>query len=155
MMLTLEQIEALMARMRALGIAELEYRHGDQQIRLVRDDDAAAPHPPPLAPPLAPTPAATRNGMGDKPAAAPEVIAATMYGQFYAAPAPDAAPFVGVGDRVAAGQPLYVLDVMKTLTRIEAEFACIIRETLCANGQAVEPGTPLFAVTRLDEARNG
>ncbi|NVN12798.1 acetyl-CoA carboxylase biotin carboxyl carrier protein [Nguyenibacter vanlangensis] len=147
MMLTLEQIEALMARMRALGIAELEYRHGDQQIRLVRDDDAAAPHTPP--------PAATRNGMGDKPAATPEVIAATMYGQFYAAPAPDAAPFVGVGDRVAAGQPLYVLDVMKTLTRIEAEFACIIRETLCANGQAVEPGTPLFAVTRLDEARNG
>ncbi|WP_342626999.1 biotin/lipoyl-containing protein [Nguyenibacter vanlangensis] len=151
MMLTLEQIEALMARMRALGIAELEYRHGDQQIRLVRDDDATAPHPPPLAPP----PAATRNGMGDKPAATPEVIAATMYGQFYAAPAPDAAPFVGVGDRVAAGQPLYVLDVMKTLTRIEAEFACIIRETLCANGQAVEPGTPLFAITRLDEARNG
>lgn len=146
MTVDLERITILMDRMHALGIAELEYTHGDNHIRLVRETSpaaAAGTMPAPLNMPVPPAPAS--------PAAPTScTIKATMYGQFYVSATPGGAPFVTEGSVVTQGQPLYILDVMKTLTRVEAEFPCTITAILCENGQAVEPGTELFAVERQD-----
>jgi acetyl-CoA carboxylase biotin carboxyl carrier protein len=72
-----------------------------------------------------------------------------MVGTFYAAPSPDSAPFVKVGDRVKKGQVVAVLEAMKIMNELEAEFDCEILEVLKSDGQAVEYDMPLYAVKKL------
>ena len=74
------------------------------------------------------------------------VVHAPVVGTFYRAGAPDAAPFVQVGDRVAPGDVLCVIEAMKLMNEIKAEFAGEVVEVLAENGQGVEYGQPLFAL---------
>ncbi|MFT8990271.1 MAG: biotin/lipoyl-containing protein [Gluconobacter albidus] len=149
----LKILDALMARMQALGITELDYSRDGEHIRLVRGAQDSSPQPTSPAPAPAPAAAASTLPVLEKasaPAKTETTINAPMHGQFYASPAPDAPPFVKPGDIVAEGQPLYILEVMKTLSRIEAELPCRIVAVLAANADAVSPGTPLFTVEPLD-----
>ena len=75
-----------------------------------------------------------------------DFIKAPMPSRFYRSPSPDEPPFVNVGDRVAAGQPVAVLEVMKTYNQVEAPFNCEILEILVEDGEAVEYDAPLFRV---------
>lgn len=78
-----------------------------------------------------------------------DVIASPMVGTFYSAPSPDSAPFVKVGDRVKKGQVIAVLEAMKIMNELEAEFDCEILSVLVSDAQAVEYDMPLFAVKKL------
>jgi len=71
-------------------------------------------------------------------------IKAPMVGTFYRAPAPDAPPFVEVGDEVEEGQTVCILEAMKLMNEIAAEERGIIREILVENGHPVEYGQVLF-----------
>ena len=73
-------------------------------------------------------------------------INAPMPSRFYRAPAPDEPPFVKVGDVVSLGEPVAVLEVMKTYNPVEAPFNCEILEILAEDGDAVEYNQPLFRV---------
>lgn len=73
-------------------------------------------------------------------------ISAPMPSRFYRSPAPDEPPFVQVGDLVRAGEPVGVLEVMKTYNPVEAPFDCEILEILAEDGDAVEYSQPLFRV---------
>ena len=73
-------------------------------------------------------------------------ISAPMPSRFYRSPAPDEPPFVKVGDIVATGEPVAVLEVMKTYNPVEAPFNCEILEILAEDGEAVEYAQPLFRV---------
>ena len=75
-------------------------------------------------------------------------INSPMVGTFYKAPSPGASPFVKVGDRVSKGQTLGIIEAMKIMNEIEAEFDCKILEILVEDGQPVEFGTPLFVVEK-------
>jgi acetyl-CoA carboxylase biotin carboxyl carrier protein len=74
------------------------------------------------------------------------LISAPMPSRFYRSPAPDEPPFVKVGDIVATGEPVAVLEVMKTYNPVEAPFNCEILEILAEDGEAVEYAQPLFRV---------
>ena len=78
-----------------------------------------------------------------------ELITSPMVGTFYAAPSPDSPPFVKVGDRVSKGQTLCILEAMKIMNELEAEFDCKILEVLVEDGEPVEYDKPLFRVERL------
>ena len=78
-----------------------------------------------------------------------EIIKSPMVGTFYRAPAPDAAPFVKEGDKVKKGETLCIIEAMKIMNEIEAEFDCEILEILVENGEPVEFDTPLFRVKRV------
>ena len=78
-----------------------------------------------------------------------EIITSPMVGTFYRAPAPDAAPFVKEGDKVKKGETLCIIEAMKIMNEIEAEFDCEILEILVENGEPVEFDTPLFRVKRV------
>ena len=67
-----------------------------------------------------------------------------MVGTFYEASSPGAKPFVGVGQRVEAGDTLCIVEAMKILNQVEAERAGTILEVVAENGQPVEFGQPLF-----------
>ena len=69
-----------------------------------------------------------------------------MVGTFYRSPSPDAEAFVQVGDRVTAGSVLCIVEAMKLMNEIEAEFTGTVREILVENGQPVEYGQALFLI---------
>ena len=78
-----------------------------------------------------------------------ETINSPIVGSFYRAPAPDAAPYVEVGQVVEKGQVLCIVEAMKLMNEIEAEFRCKIVKICKENAQAVEFGDPLFVVERV------
>ncbi len=73
-------------------------------------------------------------------------INAPMPSRFYRSAAPEEPPFVEVGDIVSIGEPVAVLEVMKTYNPVEAPFSCEILEILVEDGDAVEYNQPLFRV---------
>ena len=78
-----------------------------------------------------------------------DIISSPMVGTFYQAPSPDSPPYVKVGDKVKKGQTLCIIEAMKIMNEIEAEFDCEILEVLVEDGQPVEFDTPLFRVKRV------
>jgi acetyl-CoA carboxylase biotin carboxyl carrier protein len=75
-------------------------------------------------------------------------IKSPMVGTFYRAPAPDADPYVQAGSMVSKGQVLCIIEAMKLMNEIEADFPCRIAELLVDNGQPVEYNQPLFRVEK-------
>jgi acetyl-CoA carboxylase biotin carboxyl carrier protein len=69
-----------------------------------------------------------------------------MVGTFYRAPAPDAPPYVEIGDRVKAGQTLCILEAMKLMNELESEVTGVVREISVQNADPVEYGQVLFRV---------
>ena len=86
----------------------------------------------------------------EKPAAAPvskgKPITAPMVGTFYAAPSPDDAPFVKVGDNIATGQVVCIIEAMKLMNEIEAEASGKVTEICVKNGDSVEFGQVLMYI---------
>jgi len=74
------------------------------------------------------------------------VVRAPMVGTFYRASSPAIEPFVSVGDTVAAGQTLCILEAMKLMNELGSDVGGVVREVLADNGAAVEYGQPLFAI---------
>jgi len=78
-----------------------------------------------------------------------DLILSPMVGTYYSAPSPDSAPFAKVGDRIKKGQVVAILEAMKIMNELEAEFDCEILEVLKSDGQAVEYDMPLYVVKKL------
>jgi acetyl-CoA carboxylase biotin carboxyl carrier protein len=78
-----------------------------------------------------------------------EYITSPIVGVFYASSGPDAPPFVRAGTTVRAGQILCVLEAMKMMNKLEAEFDCEVLGVKASNGDMVEYGQALFEVKRL------
>ncbi len=76
-------------------------------------------------------------------------IRSPMVATFYRAPSPTSPPYVEVGDEVKKGDVLCILEAMKIMNELEAEFPCRIEKILVENGQKVEYDQPLFLVKRL------
>ena len=78
-----------------------------------------------------------------------EKINSPIVATYYSAASPDAPPFVKPGTKVKAGDTLCILEAMKMMNHLEAEFSCEIIDTHAASGDLVEYGQPLFTVKRL------
>ncbi len=78
-----------------------------------------------------------------------EEIRSPMVATFYRAPSPTSPPYVEEGDEVKKGDVLCILEAMKIMNELEAEFPCRIEKILVENGQKVEYDQPLFLVKRL------
>ncbi len=78
-----------------------------------------------------------------------ETINSPMVGTFYASPSPEAAAFVKVGDMVKKGQTLCILEAMKIMNEVEAEYDFKIIEVLAKDGNPVEYDMPLFLIEKI------
>ncbi len=103
---------------------------------------AAAPVASAAAPVAVAAPAVTEEIAGDK-------ILSPMVGTYYASPSPDSPVFVKEGDVIKKGQPLAILEAMKIMNELEAEFDCKILKILVEDGRPVEYDMPLFVVEKM------
>ncbi len=71
-------------------------------------------------------------------------IKSPMVGVFYASPSPDSPPFVKIGDKVKKGDVLCIIEAMKLMNEIEAEYDCEIVDICANNGQVIEFSQILF-----------
>lgn len=77
-----------------------------------------------------------------------ETVTSPIVGTFYDSPDPDSDPFVKVGDKVSKGDTLCIVEAMKIMNEIEAEFGGTIQKILVDNGQPVEFEQPLFIIKK-------
>lgn len=77
-----------------------------------------------------------------------ELIKSPVVGTFYRAASPDAPPFADPGMKIAKGQKLCIIEAMKMMNALEAEFNCEIVKILVNNGDMVEFDQPLFEVRK-------
>lgn len=78
-----------------------------------------------------------------------DTINSPMVGTFYKAPSPGASPFVSVGQSIRKGECVGIIEAMKIMNEIEAEFDCRITKLLVEDGQPVEYGMALYEVEKL------
>lgn len=146
-----DEIKDLIRIVEESEISELEICEGKNKIRISKGPvtnahGAASSNPPPAIPPGVPTPAPAEPAEPPQLASNLKEITSPMVGTFYRAPAPDADPFVDVGQRVEIGQTVCIVEAMKLMNEIGAEIHGVIREVLVENGHPVEFGQPLFLV---------
>ena len=148
----IRKVKKLIELLESSGISELEITEGEESVRINRGPIAApASAPPAYAPPAgAPPPAAVAAPAGAPEPAdagpAGERVEAPMVGTFYSSSSPDAQPFVKVGDEVAVGDTLCIIEAMKMMNQIEAETAGRIAAIQVQNGEPVEFGQVLFVI---------
>jgi acetyl-CoA carboxylase biotin carboxyl carrier protein len=127
-------------------LTEIEVQDGDRRIRVVRKVSVAASAPV-VAMPAAPAPVASAAPAAEAPAGAhPGTVKSPMVGTAYLAANPEAANFVTVGDKVAAGATLLIVEAMKVMNAITAPRAGTVKAVLIDNGQPVEYDQPLVIV---------
>jgi acetyl-CoA carboxylase biotin carboxyl carrier protein len=146
-------------------IAEFELERNDVKIKIKRSGDnssvRAHTEVPLVALPVAsagqaPVVIAASGSVAASaaPGASPEPVAeetlhlvkSPIVGTFYEAPSPGAPPFVKIGDTVAEGQVLCIVEAMKLLNEIECDVAGEIVKKMATNGQPIEYGQELFAI---------
>ena len=149
-----EEIEELIRLVESSQINELEVCEGRKKIRISKGGPAAAAFVA-AAQAASPTSAtrhdeedeATESSSGEEKLASNlKQIKSPMVGTFYRSPAPGSEPFTEVGQPVAVGQTVCIVEAMKLMNEIGSDFNGVIRRVLTENGQPVEYGQPLFLI---------
>ena len=155
MEISLKQLRSLLKTLEEGGASEFEYQDDKYRVRLAIGGGrvvaaaaaAPAPAPAPVAAPAPAEPGGAKTADDDEdPGTA--FVTSPFVGTFYRAPAPEADAFVDVGSAFRAGQTMCIVEAMKLMNEIEAEFAGTVLEVLVDNGATVEFGQKLFKVKR-------
>ena len=128
--------------MNELGLSGLEITEENSKVRLERSVSTAVKET---------TYSVTESVSNTQTASAPKdyiSVKSPIVGVFYSAPAENADPYVSIGDRVAKGKTLCIVEAMKLMNEISAEEDGVISEICVTNGQVVEYGTELFRIQR-------
>ncbi|HKW89994.1 MAG TPA: acetyl-CoA carboxylase biotin carboxyl carrier protein [Candidatus Acidoferrales bacterium] len=154
------EVTRILEFMEQNSLEEFEYGNGAFHVRLRKAGAHAPPvfrsAPPapeivvahPAAPPVPESAAPSTEAPSEaEPIPANlHVIKSPIVGTFYASPSPGTDAFVRVGDQVASGQVLCIIEAMKLMNEIEADVAGEVMRIFVDNGQPVEYGEPLFAI---------
>jgi len=149
----LRKLKTLIDLVSESNISELEITEADGKVRIVKADPTAVASGPVAyaAPPMMAPAAAPAVPLAAAPAEAPaapagHTVKSPMVGTFYGAASPGAKPFVEVGSTIKEGEPICIIEAMKIMNEIEADKSGTVTKILCANGQPVEFGQPLFII---------
>jgi len=140
---------AMVDKFNSSNIAELEFNDGSTRFVLRKD---SAGHVSSAAP--ANNDAQKQASSGEQSVRREissgdgEKINSPIVATFYSSPSPDAPAFVKPGTKIKAGQTLCILEAMKMMNHLEAEFDCEVIEIHATTGELVEYGQELFTVKR-------
>jgi len=133
-------IRTLAALLTETGLTEIEYAIGSRRIRIARALGGPGPGSSPATvsfPPIGARATAVEH---------PGAVKAPMVGTAYLAPQPGAPPFVRLGDSVAEGQPLLIIEAMKVMNQIRAHRPGRVAQILVADAQPVEYAAVLMLI---------
>ncbi len=146
-----DYIEKLAKILADSGLTEISMEDGEQAITIRKDfppvtaapvvSQVAAPAAAPVAQPVS-APSAEKS----EPAKKGKPLTSPMVGTFYKAASPDAKPFVEVGQTVAQGDVVCIVEAMKLMNEIESEFSGKVVEICVEDGQPVEFGQVLMYI---------
>ncbi|MET0592392.1 MAG: acetyl-CoA carboxylase biotin carboxyl carrier protein [Polyangiaceae bacterium] len=150
MNIDLKQLEGLLKVLEERDISEFEFEDEKARVCVRRGQPPVVAMAQPVAPVAAHAPTIPGATHSSRDVATKEgvFITSPFVGTFYRAPSPDAPPFVDVGTVIKPGQPLCIIEAMKLMNEIEAEFAGVILECLVETGSPVEFGQKLFRVKK-------
>ena len=140
----IRKVKKLIELLEESQLSEIEISQGEESIRLSRHPAPATPPAPAPRVESAAPPPAPPGDEGDRESG--HAITSPMVGTYYAAPGPDAEPFVTPGARVAVGETLCIIEAMKIFNPIEAEKAGVVKRVFKSNGDPVEFGETLFVI---------
>jgi len=147
----LKQLEGLLKVLEERDISEFEFEDEKARVHVKRGQPVVVARAP-LAAEGPSIPRAT-SSVTDAAAAARQegavFVTSPFVGTFYRSPSPEAPPFIEMGASIKPGQPLCIVEAMKLMNEIEAEFACVVLECLVETGSTVEFGQKLFRVKKL------
>lgn len=138
-------IRQLAALLDETNLTEIELERDDFRVRVARQVTVEAPvsigraaAPVAVAAPAPVAPAEAANHPG--------AVTSPMVGTAYRSPEPGARTFVEIGDTVAAGDTLLIVEAMKTMNQIPAPRAGRVTAIFVEDGQPVEYGEPLVVI---------
>jgi acetyl-CoA carboxylase biotin carboxyl carrier protein len=149
-----QEIEELIRLVEESKITELEVSRGRTRIRISKGGvmwpgvsaTSAPAHNHVLSAASAENVEDEEAPIEDKLASNLKQIKSPMVGTVYRAPAPGSEPFIDIGQPVAVGQTVCIVEAMKLMNEIGSDFSGVIRRVLIENGQPVEYGQPLFLI---------
>jgi len=148
----LDKIRELVKLVEESQIQELELGNRGETIRISKtgSGQVIAPSVVPTAPAASNTPGETsQTGSSSAEEASAgnlQELVSPMVGTFYSAPTPESDPFVKVGDVVRPGDVVCIVEAMKVMNEIEAEFGGTVRRVMVENAQPVEFGQALVLI---------
>lgn len=147
----LKELEKIIRLIEKSEIVELEWEKNKERIRIRKTVEAVTAQYVPLAPSAA-APAVSAPAASAAPSVKSEAsqrtkeVLSPFVGTFYSSPAPGAPKYVEPGARVKKGDVLCIIEAMKIMNEIEAEFPGKVVTVLAKDGQPVQYGQPLFLV---------
>jgi len=126
------------------GLNEIEFERDGERVRVARQTQGGGSSPAAAA--AADVILPVREPVPLDPAKHPGVVTSPMVGTAYVGPEPGGRPFVEVGSRVQAGDPLLIVEAMKTMNQIPSPRAGTVVQILIEDGQPVEFGEPLMII---------
>ncbi|MEH6715111.1 acetyl-CoA carboxylase biotin carboxyl carrier protein [Parasphingorhabdus flavimaris] len=139
-------VRDLAAILEKAGLTEIEVEDGDRKIKVARGGGTYVSAPVSVAPAAAPAaaapPAAPAAPVDDHAGAQKS----PMVGTAYLAPEPGSPNFISVGDKVAVGDTLLIVEAMKVMNPITAEASGTVKAILVENGQPIEFDQPLVMI---------
>lgn len=139
-----EAVRALADLLHETGLSEIEYGKGDWRLRVAKTVAPAPAYGPPAV--AAPAEGSVSAAGGDPDLDHPGLIASPMVGVVYTAPEPGTPEFVKVGDAVATGDTLLLIEAMKVFNPIQAQHPGTVIRIFVSGGTPVEYGEPLVIV---------
>ena len=150
----IRKVKKLIELLEASNIAEIEIKEGEEAVRISRfitpaltpsahqalPGVAAAPAPVPAAAAQPAEPAAAA------PATKGKVIQSPMVGTFYRSPSPSTPAFIEVGQHVKMGDVVCIIEAMKMMNQIEADYTGVVEAILVEDGEPVEFDQPLITI---------
>ncbi|MDR3191285.1 MAG: acetyl-CoA carboxylase, biotin carboxyl carrier protein [Lactobacillaceae bacterium] len=148
MALNFEEIKALMHELESSSLRELEIAEDEFHLHLSKNDTPAQAAPvatAPVASAAVATPVEAHHPL-DKPAKPGLSIKAPLVGTVYLKPKPEAPAFKNVGDLVAVGEQVAIIEAMKLMTPVKSDVAGKIVEILVEDEQVVDFEKPMFII---------
>jgi acetyl-CoA carboxylase biotin carboxyl carrier protein len=146
----LRKLKKLIDLVQESGISELEVTEGEEKVRIAKHVTGPAPvnyvTQAPAAQQMVAAPAAAPAAPAEPALPEGHVVKSPMVGTFYRSSAPGGKALVEVGQSVAIGEPLCIIEAMKLMNEIESDGAGVIKAILVENGEPVEYGEPLFII---------
>jgi acetyl-CoA carboxylase biotin carboxyl carrier protein len=146
--LTYEDVLQIVELIKTTQFREFRLKVGEIEVHLRRSNGAAPPEPeaPVAAAPSRPAAPPARHAADESFPDGSALVRAPMVGTFYRAPAPDAAPFVEVGQHVEPGATVGIIEVMKLMNSITVDTRGLVTRIVAENGKPVEYGEVLLVI---------